>query len=97
MSYTAIVDYGVGNLKSLTNAMNYLGLPSRITSDRAELERADAILLPGVGAFPDAAERLQAKYEGMGYTVKIQKPARGKDWNEYLQQRCIKERSLEIS
>ena len=40
MSYTAIVDYGVGNLKSLTNAMNYLGLPSRITSDRAELERA---------------------------------------------------------
>ena len=59
MSYTAIVDYGVGNLKSLTNAMNYLGLPSRITSDRAELERADAILLPGVGAFPDAAERLR--------------------------------------
>ncbi len=59
MSYTAIVDYGVGNLKSLTNAMNYLGLPSRITRDRAELERADAILLPGVGAFPDAAERLR--------------------------------------
>lgn len=59
MSYTAIVDYGVGNLKSLTNAMNYLGLPSRITSDRAELERADAILLPGVGAFPDAVERLR--------------------------------------
>ena len=59
MSYTAIADYGVGNLKSLTNAMNYLGLPSRITSDRAELERADAILLPGVGAFPDAAERLR--------------------------------------
>ena len=52
MGYTAIVDYGVGNLKSLTNAMKYLGLPSRITSDRAELERADAILLPGVGAFP---------------------------------------------
>lgn len=43
-----------------------------------------------------AAERLQAKYERMGYTVKIQKPARGKDWNEYLQQRCIKERGLEI-
>ena len=59
MGYTAIVDYGVGNLKSLTNAMKYLGLPSRITSDRAELERADAILLPGVGAFPDAAERLR--------------------------------------
>ena len=59
MSYTAIVDYGVGNLKSVTNAMKYLGLETRITSDAAELERADAIILPGVGAFPDAAERLR--------------------------------------
>ena len=59
MNYTAIVDYGVGNLKSVTNAMKYLGLETRITSDAAELERADAIILPGVGAFPDAAERLR--------------------------------------
>ena len=59
MSYTAIVDYGVGNLKSLTNAMNYLGLPCRITGDPGELERAEAVILPGVGAFPDAAERLR--------------------------------------
>lgn len=57
--FTAIVDYGVGNLKSITNAMDYLGLPTRITGDGAELERADAILLPGVGAFPDAAEKLR--------------------------------------
>ena len=60
MSYTAIVDYGVGNLKSVTNAMKYLGLETRITSDAAELEMADAIILPGVGAFPDAAEKLRA-------------------------------------
>lgn len=60
MGYTAIVDYGVGNLKSVTNAMNYLGLQTLITSDVAELERADAIILPGVGAFPDAAEKLRA-------------------------------------
>ncbi len=59
MSYTAVVDYGVGNLKSVTNAMSYLGLETRITSDAAELERADAIILPGVGAFPDAAEKLR--------------------------------------
>ena len=59
MGYTAIVDYGVGNLKSVTNAMHYLGLPTRITGDAKELELADAILLPGVGAFPDAAERLR--------------------------------------
>ena len=59
MSYTAIVDYGVGNLKSVTNAMRYLGLDTCITGDEAVLERADAIILPGVGAFPDAAERLR--------------------------------------
>lgn len=60
MGYTAIVDYGVGNLKSVTNAMDYLGLSTRITSDQKELELADAILLPGVGAFPDAAEKLRS-------------------------------------
>ena len=58
--FTAILDYGVGNLKSVTNAMRYLGFDTRITSDPAELERADAIILPGVGAFPDAAEKLCA-------------------------------------
>ena len=56
----AIVDYGVGNLKSVTNAMAYLGLKTCITSNVKELERADAIILPGVGAFPDAAEKLRA-------------------------------------
>ncbi|MCI7472414.1 MAG: imidazole glycerol phosphate synthase subunit HisH [Clostridiales bacterium] len=59
MGYTAIVDYGVGNLKSVTNAMDYLGLNTCITSDPRELERADAIILPGVGAFPDAADKLR--------------------------------------
>ncbi len=59
MGCTAIVDYGVGNLKSVVNAMGYLGLPTCVTSDAAELERADAIILPGVGAFPDAADRLR--------------------------------------
>lgn len=60
MKYIAIVDYGVGNLKSVTNAMAYLGLTTRITSDASQLELADAIILPGVGAFPDAAEKLRA-------------------------------------
>ena len=60
MSLIAIVDYGVGNLKSVTNAMNYLGLNTCITSEACELERADAIILPGVGAFPDAADKLRA-------------------------------------
>lgn len=57
--FTAIVDYGVGNLMSVTNAMHYLGMEARITSDAGDLELADAIILPGVGAFPDAAEKLR--------------------------------------
>ena len=60
MSLIAIVDYGVGNLKSVSNAMNYLGLNTCIASEASQLERADAIILPGVGAFPDAAEKLRA-------------------------------------
>ena len=59
MSYTAIVDYGVGNLKSVANALSYIGQESRICDDARGLELADAIILPGVGAFPDAAERLR--------------------------------------
>ena len=59
MGYTAIVDYGVGNLKSVANAMKYIGLSTCVTSDAGDLERADAIILPGVGAFPDAAEKLR--------------------------------------
>jgi len=60
MGYTAIVDYGVGNLKSVSNALSYVGVRTLITSDAGVLERADAILLPGVGAFPDAADKLRA-------------------------------------
>lgn len=56
---TAIVDYGVGNLKSVSNALAYLGQESCITGEPGEIELADAVILPGVGAFPDAAERLR--------------------------------------
>ena len=59
MGYIAIVDYGVGNLKSVSNAMAYLGIETRICGDGRELELADSIILPGVGAFPDAADRLR--------------------------------------
>ena len=59
MGYTAIVDYGVGNLMRVSNAMHYLGFETKITSDAKELELADSILLPGVGAFPDAADKLR--------------------------------------
>lgn len=58
MGRIAIVDYGVGNLHSIVNALQYLGLETLVTGDAADLERSDAIILPGVGAFPDAAEKL---------------------------------------
>lgn len=54
----AIIDYGAGNLFSVKNALDYLGLESAITSDPAELAKADGLILPGVGAFPDAMRML---------------------------------------
>lgn len=58
MGYTAIVDYGVGNLKSVSNAFKYVGVNTCITRDAGEIALADAVVLPGVGAFPDAAKKL---------------------------------------
>ena len=55
----AIVDYGVGNLFSLASSLQYLGLESQVTRDPDDLSRADRIILPGVGAFADAAEKLR--------------------------------------
>ena len=54
----AIVDYGVGNLHSVSSAFRYVGADTVVTADAGTLERADGIILPGVGAFPDAAESL---------------------------------------
>ncbi len=59
MKTVAIVDYGVGNLKSVSNALAYLGQSTLVTGEAREIERADAVLLPGVGAFPDAADKLR--------------------------------------
>ena len=54
----AIIDYGAGNLFSVQNALNYLKLENKITSDKEEIINADRIILPGVGAFGDAMEKL---------------------------------------
>ena len=48
----AIVDYGAGNIFSVKNAMDYLGLPAELTSKADDIRNADGIILPGVGAFP---------------------------------------------
>lgn len=56
----AIVDYGVGNLFSLSSSLKALGLETEITRDPARLRAAERIILPGVGAFGDARAKLDA-------------------------------------
>lgn len=55
-----IIDYGAGNLFSVQNALDYLGFENKISREKADLERADGLILPGVGAFPDAMEMLRS-------------------------------------
>lgn len=57
----AIVDYGMGNLRSVSKALEHLGVAGRVTSDPREVERADKLVLPGVGAFPAAMRELSAR------------------------------------
>ena len=63
----AVIDYGAGNLKSVTKALDFLGLKNQIVSDPGELSRYDAMILPGVGAFPMCMEFLRRK--GMDQAV----------------------------
>ena len=56
----AIIDYGVGNLYSLTCSLRHIGAESVVTRDEAVIRGADRIILPGVGAFGDAADKLRA-------------------------------------
>lgn len=55
----AIIDYGMGNLKSVRNALNFLGLENKICTDAEEIRNAKALILPGVGAFPDAMDTIE--------------------------------------
>ena len=54
-----IIDYGMGNLMSVKNALDFLELESKISSDKEEIRNADGLILPGVGAFPDAMETIE--------------------------------------
>ena len=55
----AIIDYGVGNLFSLVSSLKSIGVDAVITSDPKVIENADRLILPGVGAFGDASEKLR--------------------------------------
>ncbi|MER1998937.1 MAG: imidazole glycerol phosphate synthase subunit HisH [Lysinibacillus sp.] len=71
-----VIDYGMGNLFSVEQALKRLKLDAYVTSDIAELEAADALILPGVGAFPDAMKRLQ-ETGLIDFITKTQKPLLG--------------------
>lgn len=56
----AVIDYGVGNLFSLCSSLYSIGADAVVTSDKDKIRSADKLILPGVGAFADAAEKLRA-------------------------------------
>lgn len=71
----AIADYGVGNLFSLKSSFEYIGKKTIVTSDKGQIKSADRIILPGVGAFGDAAEKLSES--GLGELI-IEEAQKGK-------------------
>ena len=64
----AIIDYGVGNLFSLQSSFAAIGVKAEVTADPETIHRADRVILPGVGAFEDAARKLRET--GLGRVVK---------------------------
>lgn len=72
----AIVDYGVGNLFSLKSSFKMIGEKAIVTSDKSDIRNADKIILPGVGAFGDAAEKL--RQSGLDKVI-ISEAEKGKD------------------
>ena len=66
----AIVDYGVGNLFSLVSSFKSIGVDAILTSDKNVIQSADKIILPGVGAFGDASDKLFSS--GLAEIVKIE-------------------------
>ena len=70
MAKAVIFDYGVGNLLSLKTALEKVGLEASIGTSAKDLAEADAIALPGVGAFSPAAEKLNSVKETL--TQKVQ-------------------------
>ena len=72
MGYIAIVDYGAGNLMSVHNTLDFLGYENKVASTGEVIENAAGVILPGVGAFPDA----MAALTGSGLTDAVLKASR---------------------
>ena len=71
----AVIDYGVGNLFSLCRSLEAIGQEAVVSGDPAVLHQADRLILPGVGAFADAAEKL--RQTGLDAVLQVE-AARGK-------------------
>lgn len=59
MKEIIIIDYGTGNIASLKNSFAFLGIPVKVSSDRQKIAKAEKLVLPGVGAFKPAREKLR--------------------------------------
>jgi imidazole glycerol-phosphate synthase subunit HisH len=57
----AILDYGMGNLRSVEKALEHVGAAAAVTNDHTRVREADGVILPGVGAFPKAMERIRER------------------------------------
>ncbi|MBW2980635.1 imidazole glycerol phosphate synthase subunit HisH [Candidatus Woesearchaeota archaeon] len=74
-----VIDYGAGNLKSVTKALDALGVKNKVTSKAKDIEKADKIILPGVGNFGDMMKSLKKKklIEPIKKAIKSNKPYLG--------------------
>ena len=68
----AVIDYGAGNLFSVKNALDFLGVENCIAKDAETIQKADGMILPGVGAFPDAYGKVKRKRTWFLYYVRKQ-------------------------
>jgi glutamine amidotransferase len=56
-----VIDYGIGNVRSVLNAFDYIGAQAVLSSDAAEIDKASGLVLPGVGAFGEGMRRLESR------------------------------------
>jgi glutamine amidotransferase len=66
----AVIDYGAGNIFSVKNALSFLGLEGKLTGSASDIRAADKLILPGVGAFPDAMRMLGER--GLADTIRAE-------------------------
>lgn len=72
-----VIDYNVGNVKSVRNALDYVGLQDKLSADPRDIENADGIILPGVAAFGYAVKALGKTAEVVKSVVRAGKPILG--------------------